>query len=169
MLLTTLSYAGSESPKSADSSLVQNDSPMESEPNSAENSNSLTMTSPMADDINAELNPPTNVSAKTPLGSVKATSLEYPNNTLDWAIILIGEQYLNLATSVVVPTEDGDAPLSISGIAGSGPISDEIWAITASSGPVKGRLSTVPYYLKISGSKTFQRTWMAFLEDYVGL
>lgn len=48
-------------------------------------------------------------------------------------------------------------------------MSDEIWAITAPNGPVKGRLSTVPYYLKISGSKTFQRTWMVYLEADVGL
>lgn len=137
---------------------------METESNSVENYNSLNMTSPMADYVNAELIPPANVSAKTHFGYVKAIS----DNTLDWAIIPI-DGYENLTTSVFVPTEDGDAALNVNKIADPEWISDDIWAITASNGPVTGRLLTVPYYLKSSGSKTFQRTWMAYLEAEVGL
>lgn len=119
----------------------------------------------MADHINAEPNSPANDPAKIHFGSMKAIS----NNTLDWALVPIGGEYEHLATPVVVPTEDGDTHLNINRVADSGSISDEIWAITASNGPVKGRLSTVPYYLKSSGFKTFQRTWMAYLEAEVGV
>ena len=167
MVLMTSSYAGSESPKSTHSNLDYSDSPMESESNSSNNYNSLTRASLLADTnlINTGPNPPAKASVKTHLGSMKAMS----NNTLDWAIVSVGEEHENLTTSVVVTTEDGDVPLDISKIVHSELISDEIWAITTSNGPVKGLLSTVPYYLKSSGFKTFQKTWMAYLEADVGL
>ena len=165
IVLTTSSYVGSVSPKSIDSSPDHNDSSMESESTSLFNINSLTMDSPIANTIDSELYPPEEVPIKNHLGFLMAMS----NNALDWAIFPIEGEFANLMTSVVVPTEDGDVPLNISQIADSEPISDEIWAITASNGPVKGRLSTVPYHLKSPGSKTFQRTWMTYLETDVGL
>jgi hypothetical protein len=145
-----------------------NDSLTESESNSAEDSNSLDMTLTMEDDINTEMKSPVNVSAKTTLGLVKAKSLDYPSNTLDWAIIPIGGEYSNLPNSVDVPTPNGYFPLNIKRVADPEWTSDEVWAITASNGPVRGRLSTVPYHLKIAGSRTFQRTWMTYLEAEVG-
>lgn len=160
----TSSYTGSESPKSTHSDLDQSDSLLESESNSDNNCNSLPMNSSMANNINEELNPPANISAKIYLGSMRAMS----NNTLDWAIVPIKGECENLATSVIM-LPDGNTCLNIQGIADPEPISDRIWALTASNGAVKGRLSTVPYYLKSSGSKTFQRTWMAYLEDDVSL
>lgn len=163
--LTTSSHAGSQSPKNTHSNHDHNDSPVESDSTSTNNYNSLIIDSPVAETINAEPNPPVKDLPPNYLGLLKAMS----NNSLDWTIFPIGGEYADRMTSVVVPTEDGDVPLHISRIADSEPISDEIWAITASNGPVKGRLSTVPYYLKSSGSTNFQRTWMTYLETDVGL
>lgn len=165
VVLKTSSYAGSESPASTHSSLDQNDTPMESESTSSNNYNISTIDSPKADSTNAEPDLPKNVPAKMYLGCIVAMS----NNTLDWAIVPIAEKFEDLATSSAVPAEDGDTPLNIHRIVDSESISDEIWAVTASHGPVKGRLSTVPYYLKSSGSEAFQRTWMAYLEADVRL
>jgi hypothetical protein len=140
---------------------------MESELNSADGSEILDVTLPMADDINIELESLANSSRKKALGGVVAKSLDDPSNTLDWAIISIEGKYLDLPTSVDVQTKNGISPLIINDVADSEQTSDEIWALTASNGPVKGRLSTVPYHLKIAGSRTFQRTWMAYLEAEV--
>lgn len=165
IILTTSSYVGSVTPQSTFSSPDHNDSSIESESTSLNNYNGLTMDSPIANTIDSEPNQPEKVQTRNHLGFLKAMS----NNTLDWAIFPIGGEFASLMTSLVVPTEDGDAPLNISRIADLEPISDEIWAITASNGPVKGRLSTVPYHLKSPGSKTFQMTWMTYLETDVGL
>lgn len=165
MALTKLSYAESESSKSTHLNLDQNDSSIESESNSVEFCNITGIVSPMPNHITVEVAPLANVSAKVYLGSMKVMS----NNTLDWAIVPIRGEYGDLVTSLAVPTKYGYTPLKSTKIADTEPISDEIWAITASKGPVEGRLSTVPYYLKISGSKTFQKTWMTYLETDLGL
>jgi len=112
--------------------------------------------------------PGVDCSAKEYLGSVRRISLQYPNDTLDWALIPIEGKRPNIPNSVTLPAENGTETVIIDGIADPEPTSDEIWAVTACNGPVKGRLSTVPYYLKMTGCKTFQRTRMACLETKVG-
>lgn len=141
---------------------------MKIEPGFEGSSIDLNRTSPVVEGSNVELNSSMSLSTKNYLGSVEARSKQYPDDALDWAIIPIGEEYPNLINSVRLPTGHGKDLVDIIEIAGSESASGEVWAITASNGSVKGRLSTVPYYLKMTGFKTFQKTWTTSLEADVG-
>lgn len=141
---------------------------MEVEPSFTGSSTNTALTSPGVEFGNGQLNSLSNLSAKKKLGHVEATSKQYQDDGLDWAIIRITGDYPNLINSVRLPTEHGEDLVDIIGIAGSETISSKIWALTASNGPVKGRMSIIPYYLKMPGCTTFQKTWTAWLESNVG-
>jgi hypothetical protein len=169
VILTAAIYAGSESPKSLELPLDKMENPMEIHPRLAGNSNNLNVTSPpLLGDGGGDLNSPVDVSAEKYFGLVTATSLQYPDDTLDWSIIRITEEHQSLANTVCLPTRYGEGPVHIVDIADPEQTSGGIWAITASNGPVKGHLSTVPYYLKMAGCTTFQKTWTACLGSNVG-
>ena len=103
------------------------------------------------------------------LGHVLETSLQDDEEFLDWALISIDQQNQSQVNSITLPTENGSTVITIENITDSDKSDYDIWAITGSSGPVKGRLSAIPYYSKMVGHQTFQKRRVAVLETDPGV
>ena len=104
------------------------------------------------------------------LGRLHEFSADDPEDSVDWALISMDDKGYWKANVVDIPVGLTSQRTSIKRILlnNNGPRNIKILAITSSSGPVKEVMYGTPYFLRLRGSKAFQKTWTVCLDSKAG-
>jgi hypothetical protein len=96
---------------------------------------------------------------------ILAPLLNCVQNDLEYQIFPIADPQFQAPNKIDVPKSEGEGlryivPKCVAREAAE----TEVWAVTGTTGPVKGTLIKNPYFIKMAGSKTFQENWAVRLE-----
>ena len=86
-------------------------------------------------------------------------------NDLDYECLPINDSRFEKSNRIMLPTtsDKGPSHLYLQGIASEADES-EVWAVTGTTGLVKGTILESPYYIKLNGSRKCQEMWPVRLE-----